>query len=130
MNSNQKVCGEAENFRPLFRRGRERSELGMRSKHQSSDQNTPTTTHKTLKLHAQILRTNMTDAERKLWRRLRRRQMLGVQFYRQRPVGLYIIDFLARVPKIVIEIDGGQHFEPEHKKSDRLRDLYLTSSGF
>jgi len=69
----------------------------------------------------------MTDAEIKLWNKIRRRQILGVQFYRQRPVGPYIVDFLARVPKIAIELDGGQHCEPEHKNSDRVRNLYLES---
>ena len=44
--------------------------------------------------------------------RLRRKQMLGVQFYRQKPVGNYIADFYAPAARLVVEVDGSQHFEP------------------
>jgi very-short-patch-repair endonuclease len=66
----------------------------------------------------------MTDAEQKLWYRLRRDQ-LGVRFYRQRTVGSYIVDFYAPRAKLVIEVDGGQHFEDSHLTKDRLRDDVL-----
>ena len=64
---------------------------------------------------AKTLRTNMTDAERKLWPRLRSRKLLGFKFVRQLPVGRYIADFACRDADLIIELDGGQH-------ADRLRD--------
>jgi very-short-patch-repair endonuclease len=70
----------------------------------------------------------MTDAEQKLWYRLRRDQ-LGVRFYRQRTVGSYIVDFYAPRAKLVIEVDGGQHFEDSHLTKDRLRDEWLKGQG-
>lgn len=51
----------------------------------------------------------MTDAERKLWSRLRNRQFLGRKFVRQQPVGHYIVDFACREADLVIELDGSQH---------------------
>ena len=78
-----------------------------------------------LKSKARSLRTNPTDAELHLWYRLRRKHILGVQFYRQKPVGNYIADFYAPAAKLVIELDGAQHSEPGQAKYDahRTRDL-------
>jgi very-short-patch-repair endonuclease len=59
-----------------------------------------------LKFLARNLRVNLTDSEQRLWSRLRRRQILGVQFYRQKPLGNYIADFYAPKVNLVIEIDG------------------------
>jgi len=56
---------------------------------------------------ARELRKNMTDAEKKLWSKLSRRQMDGQRFYRQRIIGNYIVDFYCPTSKLVIEIDGG-----------------------
>ncbi|ALP53227.1 hypothetical protein Tel_08700 [Candidatus Tenderia electrophaga] len=75
------------------------------------------------------LRRDMTDAEQLLWSRLRRKQILGVQFYRQRPIGDYIVDFFAPKARLVVEVDGGQHFELENQRHDERRDLYLTGQG-
>ncbi|MBI3525428.1 MAG: endonuclease domain-containing protein [Betaproteobacteria bacterium] len=80
-----------------------------------------------LKQTARKLRTNMTDAERLLWSRLRGKQILGVQFYRQKPVGCYIVDFHAPAAKLVVEVDGSQHFEVSEQLKDRKRDAYLES---
>ncbi len=82
-----------------------------------------------LKEVARGLRTNMTDAERVLWSRLRRKELLGVQFYRQKPIGPFIVDFFAPVAGLVVEADGSQHCEPEHVLRDEERDRYLASSG-
>jgi very-short-patch-repair endonuclease len=54
---------------------------------------------------------------------------LGVQFYRQKPVGDYIVDFLAPKTKLVVEVDGSQHTESEHAKKDKDRDEYLAAVG-
>ena len=58
----------------------------------------------------------MTDAERTLWQRLRRRQIHGLQFYRQKPLLNYIVDFYCPQAALVIELDGSQHLESEGKK--------------
>jgi len=71
----------------------------------------------------------MTDSERKLWSRLRGKQVLGIQFYRQKPIGNYIVDFYAPKVKIVIEVDGSQHVEKINKIKDAARDKFLKSQG-
>jgi very-short-patch-repair endonuclease len=84
---------------------------------------------KYLKPHAQKLRLHMTDAERKLWNHMKGKQILAIQFYRQKPIGPYIVDFHAPKIKLVIEIDGSQHDDTSHKKSDNIRDQYLKNLG-
>ncbi|OZB84101.1 MAG: hypothetical protein B7X28_01150 [Halothiobacillus sp. 13-55-253] len=76
--------------------------------------------------NARALRTNMTEAERAIWRYLRAEQM-GVKFRRQAPIGRYIVDFACFSHKLVIEIDGGQHAD---SASDGERDAFLVSQGF
>ncbi len=68
----------------------------------------------------------MTDSERRLWSCLRGKQILGVQFYRQRPLGPYIVDFYAAKVRLVIEVDGGQHFQQRGIEKDSARDRYLN----
>ena len=88
--------------------------------------------NKNLKQLSRQLRENMTDAERCLWAKIRRKQLKGYQFYRQKPIGDYIVDFFCPFcPKIrlVIEVDGGQHFSDEMREYDRIRDDYLHSLG-
>jgi very-short-patch-repair endonuclease len=63
----------------------------------------------------------MTDAETKLWNRLRNGQLLGTKFRRQVPIGNYIADFCCRSPKLVIEVDGGQHAERAAPDAERTR---------
>ena len=82
--------------------------------------------NRTLKPRARNLRRLMTDAERLLWLRLRRKQIGGVQFYRQKPIGNYIVDFYAPRAKIVIEVDGSQHHEPRAVEADIERDRFLS----
>ncbi len=82
-----------------------------------------------LKAPARELRKNMTDAERRLWSKIRMKQVKGYQFLRQRPIGPYIVDFFCPEAKLVIEVDGGQHFTVEGKESDQSRDSYLQSLG-
>ena len=61
--------------------------------------------------NARILRKTMTDAERALWRILRQRQVEGKRFRRQVPIDCYIVDFACLEARLIIEVDGGQHFE-------------------
>jgi very-short-patch-repair endonuclease len=76
---------------------------------------------------AQRLRNNATDAERRLWRHLSRRQLHGFKFSRQMPIGPYICDFLCRDHKLVIEVDGGQH---AGSKRDDARTAFLQTRGY
>lgn len=80
-----------------------------------------------LKERSDRLRNNMTDAERRLWSKIRMRQLKGCHFYRQKPIGDYIVDFYCPKAKLVIEVDGGQHLSEEGAESDRFRDEYLRS---
>ena len=83
----------------------------------------------TLKKQARHLRKNMTESEQTLWSRLRGKQLFGIQFYRQKPLGDYIVDFLAPKTKLVVEVDGSQHKEGKNKIEDNRRDSYLESHG-
>ena len=69
----------------------------------------------------------MTDAERALWRLLRDRRLDGWRFRRQEPIDRYIVDFVCFEAHLIIEVDGGQHFE---SKADKECDAYLQSQGF
>ncbi len=84
---------------------------------------------KNLKHLARDLRKAQTDAEQRQWSHIRRKQLADVQFYRQKPIGPYIVDFYAPRAKLVIEIDGAQHREGEHASQDAARDAYLESLG-
>jgi very-short-patch-repair endonuclease len=86
--------------------------------------------NKRLKKVARELRKNMTDAERLLWSKVRRKQLKGYQFYRQKNIGNYIVDFYCPSGKLVIEIDGGQHYSEVGKRTDETRDKYLSRLGF
>ena len=85
--------------------------------------------NKNLKQLSRDLRNNMTDAELLLWSKLRRKQILGLQFYRQKPVLNYIVDFYCPAINLVIECDGGQHYTDEGLDADRIRDEALTQQG-
>lgn len=77
---------------------------------------------------ARRLRREMTDAERKLWSKLRNEQ-LGIQFRRQIPVGPYIVDFICIKRGLVIEVDGSQHYSEEGLEYDKIRTAYLENEG-
>jgi very-short-patch-repair endonuclease len=77
---------------------------------------------------ARNLRKNMTEAERKLWNRLRRCQIEGLRFRRQVPFGKYIVDFACFEPKIIIEVDGSQH--ADQLDYDEKRTQYLKMLGY
>jgi very-short-patch-repair endonuclease len=85
--------------------------------------------NKNLKSRSRELRSSLTISERTLWSRLRGKQLLGVQFYRQKPIGDYIVDFYAPKAKLAIEVDGSQHLQNENAAMDKKRDEYLTGLG-
>jgi very-short-patch-repair endonuclease len=74
------------------------------------------------------LRAQMTDAEVRLWMRLREKQIGGHRFRRQVPVGQYIVDFLCKKAHLIIEVDGGQHLLDVAR--DEHRTAWLQSRGF
>ena len=75
---------------------------------------------------ARKLRSGMTDAERRLWAKIRNKQ-LGYKFRRQQQIGEYIVDFVCLDRKLIVEIDGGQHAE---SKKDEVRDKWLAHEGY
>ncbi|BBL70539.1 endonuclease domain-containing protein [Methylogaea oryzae] len=77
---------------------------------------------------ARTLRQQQTDVEELLWYRLRNRRMNGCKFRRQEPIGPYVADFLCMQPKLIIELDGGQHGEQLEK--DQHRTQYLETLGY
>ena len=85
--------------------------------------------NKNLKFPSRDLRNNMTDAEQMLWHRLRRKQILGLQFYRQKPILNFIVDFYCPAANLIIECDGGQHYTVEGVEADQIRDQALSELG-
>ena len=78
--------------------------------------------------NARALRANQTEAESRLWQRLRDRQLAGAKFRRQAPVGPYIADFICLAAKLIVEIDGGQH--ADNAEADAARTAWLEDQGF
>lgn len=85
--------------------------------------------NKGLKQLSRNLRSNMTDAEILLWSRLRGKQLKGHQFYRQKIIDNYIADIYCPKSKLVVEIDGGQHYCAEGLMKDKQRDDYMIKAG-
>ncbi|MFN4149669.1 MAG: endonuclease domain-containing protein [Candidatus Sericytochromatia bacterium] len=85
--------------------------------------------NKNLKNTSRNLRTNMTDAEKKLWSKIRGKQINGHSFLRQKIIGDYIADFYCHKLKLIIEVDGGQHYTQEGLEKDKIRDVYMKSLG-
>ena len=85
--------------------------------------------NKNLKNFARYLRTNMTEAEKKLWSHIMKKQLNGLQFYRQKTIGNYIVDFYCPKRKLIIELDGGQHYQKTGQLYDKERDTYLNKLG-
>jgi very-short-patch-repair endonuclease len=81
-------------------------------------------------VRARELRKGQTDAEAMLWNRLRGRQLRGLKFRRQHPIGIYFADFACIEAGIVIELDGGQHNEPAALAADSQREAAMASLGF
>ena len=85
---------------------------------------------KDLKENARFLRNNMTEQERKFWQIIKNRQFYGYRFLRQYVIGEYIVDFICREKKIIIELDGGQHNEQSNIVYDLSRTKYLENKGY
>lgn len=76
---------------------------------------------------AKMLRTNQTDAELKVWQALRASRLMNCKFRRQVPIDDFIVDFVCFEQKLIIEIDGGQHWD---SKKDLVRDAKLKALGY
>ncbi len=87
------------------------------------------TYNKNLKQYSRELRKNMTDAERLLWSKIKGKQLENCQFYRQKIIGSYIADFYCPKAKLVVELDGGQHYSCSGEEEDAVRDSYMASIG-
>jgi len=83
---------------------------------------------KDMTARARSLRTNMTDAELRLWRALRRDQLTGCSFRKQHPIGPYTVDFYCSRLRLAVEVDGGQHAEQRREADDR-RTQWLAEKG-
>jgi very-short-patch-repair endonuclease len=81
---------------------------------------------KELRYIAKILRRRPTDAEKRLWRYLRGKQLEGFKFRRQEPIGNYMADFVCYEKRIIVEVDGSQH----GKEKDSERDQWFEGQGF
>ena len=77
---------------------------------------------------ARNLRKTPTDAERRLWDRLRRNQVDGHRSRRQVPLGSYVVDFLCYSARLIIEVDGGQHAAQTERDDERT--AWLEEQGF
>jgi very-short-patch-repair endonuclease len=82
-----------------------------------------------LKPCSRSLRNNMTEAEWRLWYVLKNKQLNGHQFYRQKIIGDYIVDFYCPAVKLVVEVDGSQHQSKVNAESDKKRDEFLKNHG-
>ncbi len=74
------------------------------------------------------LRKDRTDAERKLWAALRRKQLNGARFRQQVPLGSYVVDFLCPAARLIVEVDGSQH--AAEAAADSARSKWLEERGY
>ena len=81
-----------------------------------------------MRLRARELRNDATDAERHLWRYLKLRQLAGLRFRRQVPIGPHVADFLCPQARLIVELDGGQHVE--RIDADEARTRVLVDLGY
>ena len=79
---------------------------------------------------ARAMRKRMTDAEMRLWYRLRPMRSSGLAFRRQSPLGAYIADFECRKARLIVEVDGAQHDQADAREYDAERTRWLESQGY
>ena len=85
--------------------------------------------NKALKDFSRRLRKEMTDAEKALWAKIKGKQLKGHQFYRQKPIGNFIVDFYCPKANLIVELDGGQHYTESGRTKDQRRDDFMKISG-
>ena len=97
---------------------------------QSGAPNSLSRTRERARVRASALRGRSTDAERALWHRLRDRRLAGHKFRRQHPIGPFFADFVCIERRLIVEIDGGQHFSEAGQGDDASRTAKLKALGF
>jgi len=80
--------------------------------------------------HARELRREATSAEKIVWRSLRNRSLGGFKFIRQEPIGPFIVDFICRERRLIVEIDGETHSSAEEIAADARRTAFLNAQGY
>jgi very-short-patch-repair endonuclease len=85
--------------------------------------------HPAILARARELRQPLTPQEQKLWQRLRSKQLDGLKFRRQHPIGRFILDFYCAAHKLAIEIDGDSHADPKQQRYDEARTAWLQQRG-
>jgi very-short-patch-repair endonuclease len=83
-----------------------------------------------LRTNARALRRNSTDAERIIWSELRDHRLNGASFRRQVPIATYVADFVCHAARLVIELDGGQHYSDGQEVADARRTTVIEGKGF
>ena len=83
-----------------------------------------------LRANARTLRRNSTDAERILWSELHDHRLIGAGFRRQVPIEKYVADLVCHAAKLVVELDGGQHFSDQGERVDAKRSAVIEAKGF
>jgi very-short-patch-repair endonuclease len=83
-----------------------------------------------LRSNARALRKNSTEPERLLWSELRDHRLSGAGFRRQVPIENYVADFVCHAARLVIELDGGQHFSDPAERADARRSAAIEAKGF
>lgn len=79
---------------------------------------------------ARDLRQHPTEAEERLWARLRQHGLAQAHFRRQHAIGRYVVDFCALQHKLILELDGAQHLEPRQALADAERTAFLAAKGY
>ena len=85
---------------------------------------------KTLRANAKRMRSEMTDAELKLWNAVRANRLMGLTFRRQLPIANYIVDFACAECRVIVELDGSQHADGNAVLKDQIRTQYLEAQGW
>jgi cyclase len=83
---------------------------------------------KTIFQYAELLRKNLTETEKIVWKKLCKKQ-LGVKIRRQHPIWKYVADYYCHEIRLVIELDGGIHLSKENKEGDINREVTLKEFG-
>ena len=122
----------AQTLTPTLSRKREREQerVGVREPAPEPRSHSLSRLRERARVRARELRSASTDAELLLWSKLRARQLAGLKFRRQRPIGPYFADFACVELALVIELDGGQHGEPSASAHDTQREHAMRALGF
>jgi very-short-patch-repair endonuclease len=79
---------------------------------------------------SRLLRQQQTFSEQCLWQQLRNRQLAGYKFHRQYVIGHYIVDFVCRTKKLIVELDGAHHVEGDQVEYDQIRTQFFVAQGY